>query len=72
MKNAKEEKVERSFHEKRRQVMKKQMKPILYDGVEYESQSAFARAMRFSNPSYVYALLRDGEYKGKPLIRKKL
>ena len=51
--------------------MKKISKPVLYDGVRFESIRDLAKHLKLPSPNYIYTIIRNGHYKGKKIERLK-
>lgn len=49
---------ERNFHVKQRAVYKKNRKPVIWNGLEFESQNALGRHLKLTTPAMVASYLK--------------
>jgi len=59
--------IEGDFHRKRKAVYKKISRPVVYDGITYESCRALAKFLGLAGSSGISRLIKNGEYRGKTL-----
>lgn len=58
---------ERSHNQNREKAYKKISKQVLYDGEVYKSGRAVARHFKLSCHQSIYAAIKRGTFKGKPI-----
>ena len=59
--------IEKNHYRDKLRAHKKISKPVLYDGVIYNSAAALARAQRLESHNAIYSIIKRGILKGKPV-----